>query len=83
MEIDGLDLDFGITNSHIDEAHLNQMMMRAVHQVIVLTDLSKFGKRGFGKICNLNQVHHIITDSNAPANAVQILREKGIEVTLV
>ncbi len=81
--IDGLDLDFGITNSNIGEAHLNQVMMRAAQKVIVLADSSKFGKRGFGKICNLNQVHQIITDTNAPANVVQILREKGIEVTLV
>ena len=81
--IDGLDLDFGLTTSNIGEAQLNQVMINAVHQVIVLADSSKFGKRGFGKICNLNQVHHIITDVNAPASAVQILQDKGIEVTLV
>jgi len=83
MGVDGIDLDFGLTTSNIGEAQLNQVMMRAAQKVIVLTDSSKFGKRGFGKMCNLNQVHQIITDSNAPANAVQILREKGIEITLV
>lgn len=81
--IDGFDLDFGFTTSNIGEAHLNRMMMRASQKVIVLADSSKFGKRGFGKICDLNRVHQIITDTNAPANVVQILREKGIEVTLV
>jgi len=81
--IDGLDIDFGLTTSNIGEAHLNQVMMQAVQKIIVLADSSKFGRRGFGKICNLNQVHHIITDSNAPANTVQLIREKGIEVTLV
>ena len=81
--IDGLDLDFGLTTSNIGEAHLNQVMLRAAQKIIVLADSSKFGKRGFGKICNLNMVHHIITDSNAPSNAVQIIRDKGIEVTLV
>jgi len=83
MGVDGIDLDFGLTTSNIDEAHLNQVMIRAVQKVIVLADSTKFGKRGFGKMCNLNQVHQIITDSNAPTNIVQILREKGIEVTLV
>jgi DeoR family transcriptional regulator of aga operon len=81
--IDGLDMDFGLTTSNIGEAHLNQVMIRAAQKVIVLADSSKFGKRGFGKICNLNQTHQIITDANAPANAVQMIREKGIEVTLV
>ena len=81
--IDGLDIDFGLTTSNIDEAHLNKAMIRAAQKVIVLADSSKFGKRSFGKISDLDHVHQIITDSNAPANAVQIIREKGIEVTLV
>ena len=82
MGIDGLDVDFGLTTSNIGEAQLNQVMMHAVQKVIVLADSSKFGKRGFGKICNINQIHQIITDSNAPAHAVQMIREKGIEVTV-
>ena len=81
--VDGLDADFGLTTSNIGEAHLNQMMIRSALKVIVLTDSSKFGKRGFGKICDLSQIHHVITDSNASPSLVQLLREKGIEVTLV
>ncbi|MDP4239508.1 MAG: DeoR/GlpR family DNA-binding transcription regulator [Bacteroidota bacterium] len=81
--VDGIDLDFGLTTSNIAEAHLNQYMIHAAQKVIVLADSSKFGKRGFGKICNINQVNQIITDKNAPASALQIIREKGIEVTLV
>jgi len=81
--VDGIDLDFGFTTSNIAEAHLNQYMLNAAQEIIVLTDSTKFGKRGFGKICNINQVHKIITDSNAPVNAVQVIREKGIEVILV
>ncbi len=80
--VDGIDLDFGLTTSNIGEAHLNHYMLKAAQKVIVLADSSKFGKRGFGKICNIDQIHQIITDKNAPPNAVQIIREKGIEVTL-
>lgn len=81
--VDGIDLDFGLTTSNIAEAHLNQYMLNAAQEVIVLADSSKFGKRGFGKICNINQVNTIITDRNAPASFIQIIREKGIEVILV
>lgn len=81
--IDGLDMDQGLTTSNIAEAHLNQYMINAAQEVIVLADSTKFGKRGFGKICNLNKVHHIITDRNAPGNIIQIIRDQGIEVTLV
>jgi len=81
--VDGIDLDFGLTTSNIAEAHLNQYMINAAQEIIVLADSSKFGKRGFGKICNVNQIHHIITDTNAPSSAIQMMREKGIEVSLV
>jgi DeoR family transcriptional regulator, aga operon transcriptional repressor len=81
--VDGLDLECGLTTSNIAEAHLNQYMLDVAQEVIVLADSSKFGKRGFGKICNLNRVNHIITDKEAPSNIIQIIREKGIEVTIV
>lgn len=81
--VDGIDLDFGLTTSNIAEAHLNQYMINASQEVIVLADSTKFGKRGFGKICSINQIHRIITDSDAPGNIIQIMREKGIEVTIV
>jgi DeoR family transcriptional regulator of aga operon len=51
--------------------------------VIVLADSSKFGKQGFGKICDIEQVDHIITDKNAPQNLLKFIRDKGITVTLV
>lgn len=81
--VDGIDLDFGLTTSNMGEAHLNQYMLNAAQEVIVLADSSKFGKRGFGKICNIHQIHQIITDTNAPPSAVQFMREKGIIVTMV
>lgn len=58
-------------------------MIDATQKIIVLTDSSKFGKRGFCKICDINKIHHIITDSNAPAHIIDMMRERDIEVTLV
>jgi len=58
-------------------------MIEAAQEVIVLTDSTKFGRKGFGKICQLTKVHHIITDRNAPVHMVQYIREAGIKVTLV
>ncbi|HNY14443.1 MAG TPA: DeoR/GlpR family DNA-binding transcription regulator [Bacteroidales bacterium] len=81
--VDGIDPDAGLTTSNIGEAHLNQYMLNAAQEVIVLADSTKFGKRGFGKICNFNRIHHIITDIGAPVSFVDFLRDKGIEVTLV
>lgn len=81
--VDGIGIDFGLTTSNIGEAHLNQYMLNAAKEVIVLADSSKFGKQGFGKICDIERVHHIITDKNAPQNIIQLIRDKGIKVTVV
>ncbi|MVN77764.1 DeoR family transcriptional regulator [Hymenobacter sp. HMF4947] len=83
LGVDGIDLDFGLTTTNIAEARLNQQMMRTAQQTIVLADSSKFGKRGFGRICGLEQVAHIITDQGiAPADSRKI-KELGISLTIV
>lgn len=83
LGVDGIDLDYGLTTSDMNEARINQQMIDAAQKIVVLTDSSKFGKRGFCKICDLNRVHHIITDKNAPAHLIDLMQERGIEVTLV
>ncbi len=83
LGVDGIDLDYGLTTSDMSEARINQQMIDAAQKIIVLTDSSKFGKRGFCKICDINKIHHIITDSNAPLHIIEMMKEKDIEVTLV
>lgn len=81
--VDGIDLDNGLSTSDMHEARINQKMIDAAQRIIVLTDSSKFGRRGFCKICDFDKIHHIITDTKAPAHIIEMIREKGIEVTLV
>ncbi|MFT4167522.1 MAG: DeoR/GlpR family DNA-binding transcription regulator [Dysgonomonas sp.] len=83
LGVDGIDIDYGLTTSNMSEALINQQMIDASQKIIVLTDSSKFGKRGFCKICDINKIHHIITDSNAPGHVLEMLRDRDIEVTLV
>jgi DeoR family transcriptional regulator of aga operon len=83
LGIDGIDLEFGLTTTNMLEAGLNQKMMKACQKTIVLADSSKFGRRGFGKICALEEIDRIITDKDAPPHFIKALEEKGIEATLV
>ena len=51
--VDGIDLDFGITTTNMMEASLNRVMMQTAQKTIVLADSSKFGRRGFSKISDM------------------------------
>ena len=74
--VDGIDLDFGITTTNMMEASLNRVMMQTAQKTIVLADSSKFGRRGFSKIVDMEDVDHI-----PPSTALR-LEEMGIEVTI-
>lgn len=53
---------FGFSISNLTEAYINQKMINASQVVVVLADSSKFGRRGIGKIGELEQVQYIVTD---------------------
>lgn len=77
-----IDLDFGITTTNMMEASLNRVMMQTAQKTIVLADSSKFGRRGFSKIADMEDVDHIITDSRIPPSTALRLEEMGFEVTI-
>jgi len=81
--VDGIDLEFGLTTTSAMEAHLNRQMIDVSQKVIVLSDSTKFGKRGFGRICGLEEVDQIITDAGISDHFVHQLESRGIEVTIV
>ncbi len=83
LGVDGIDPEFGLTTSNMMEAQLNRKMIATAQKTIVLADSGKFGKRGFGKICGIEDIEQIITDSNVSEHTVEILRGMGIEVTIV
>ena len=83
LGVDGIDLEFGLTTTNMMEAQLNRKMIGASQKTIVLADSSKFGKRGFGRICGLEDIEQVITDQNISEHTVEKLQSMGIEVTVV
>lgn len=77
--VDGIDFDFGFTTTDMREAELNQQMMRAAQKVIVLADSTKFGRRGFAKIGNIDDIDLIITDAGVSANVINQINDHGID----
>lgn len=81
--VDGIDPEFGITCATVEEATLTQKMMKSASQSIVLTDSSKIGRRGFGRICSIEDIDILITDNQLPAQIKATLEAAGIDVITV
>jgi DeoR family transcriptional regulator of aga operon len=80
---DGVDPQIGVMTPHLSEAELNAKMIAISQQVVVVADSSKFARRNISLIARVEQVHMLITDRAAPADAVEQLRQRGVEVRLV
>jgi DeoR family transcriptional regulator of aga operon len=80
---DAVDPKVGVMTPHLAEAQLNAKMMAISRQVVVVADSSKLMRRNVSLIARVEQIHLLITDRAAPAEAVEELRERGVAVTLV
>jgi len=82
LGVDGIDFQFGVTTSNSMEAQLNRSMIKVVQKVIVLADHTKFGKRGFSRICGVDEIDEIITDKNISPSLLDNFISSGIKVTI-
>lgn len=82
LGVDGIDLDFGITISNITETTLNQKMLSTSQKVVLLADNTKFGRRGLGKVCNIEDVDYIITDNKTSRKYISALEDAGIKIII-
>ena len=79
---DGINLETGVTCATIEEARLTTAMMKASSKTVILADSSKFGRRGFGKIGNIEDFDIIITDSGIPDNMREKIEDLGVQILI-
>jgi DeoR/GlpR family transcriptional regulator of sugar metabolism len=80
---DGLTMGSGPTTANILMAEVDRKMVEQSRQVILVTDSSKIGRVGFVPVTPVNSMHMLITDTHAPPDVVQAIRDMGIDVLLV
>ncbi len=64
-------------------ARAESKLLKRADKLIVLADSSKFVPRGSLVVCPLSRVSTLITDAEAPEEALEMLREAGVEVITV
>lgn len=83
LGVDGFDLKTGLSTHFEAEATLNRLMCEVSREVVVVTDSSKFERRGFHLICSVMQVHTLVTDSGIPPLYVEELTRMGVQVHVI
>lgn len=81
--VGGLSLSKGITDYHLEESNLRRIVIKNTQKVIALADYSKIGAVAMNKICGLDQVDTLVTDSNVESFVVEGVRDNNVEVIQV
>ena len=78
----GISVERGITYQRMDEISVQNKMMEAADQTIVLADSSKLGNNSLVKMCGLDEISMIITDSGVLAGQVSAFERAGVKVAV-
>jgi DeoR family transcriptional regulator of aga operon len=72
-----------LTETSLEAAAMKQAMIAAARRVVLLADASKFRAAAFCRICEMRDIHEMITDDRADPAEIERLRDQGVVVTVV
>lgn len=73
----------GVMTASEEDGFVMKKMIEQADQVILLTDCSKFGKKGFFKVADLSQIDILITDQLPDKSLMDAFNQYEINVMLV
>lgn len=79
---DGLTVEGGATTASVLIAEVDRMMVERARKTVLVTDSSKIGQAGFVPIKSVASFNVLVTDSNAPPDFVDSVRQMGVEVII-
>ena len=80
---DSIDIALGISTFNEAEAHQSAAMMATCKRVVVLADSSKFTSPSLHRICTLDRIDTIVTDSGLDESLAQAIASRGTRVLSV
>lgn len=77
----------GVHDGHVYNQNLllvqaERQMMRQVQQVVLLADSSKFGQQALAELCDLSQVHVVVTDDKLSPAHREAVKKAGCELII-
>lgn len=83
LGVEGITEADGPSCFHDGEASINGLMVQRAREVTVITMSHKLGKRSFARICDVNDIDRLVTDTGADPTLVAGFEARGVEVVLV
>ena len=83
LGVDGFDVHYGLSTPNLLEAKVNKVMVEVAKHTVAVCDSSKFGRRSLSLIVPPSALHEVVTDRGVPKSDLRVLKQVGIEVTLV
>ena len=77
---DGLGMDFGITASDVDSAHIHSLAAKNATELIVLADNTKFGHPSLYKIMGFNQISTVVTNERPSQEWEEFLESHSVKI---
>ncbi len=78
----GISLKDGFTDVNPEEIRVKREALERAGRILILVDSTKWGRVSFQTFANLSEVDTIISDTGAPAEMVDAVKEKGCQVIL-
>ncbi len=79
--MDAIDFEHGVSNKSLNEISLKHAMINSSKKVVAIFDSSKYGKKEYAKICDIDAIDTVITDMMKDEDRAK-LEEAGIEVII-
>lgn len=76
----GIDIARGITDSNEKDSEMKQAIFDSAENKILVIDSSKFDKISLIKVCDVNDVDIIATDTEPSSNWVEYLKSKNVDL---
>lgn len=76
----GITLNEGLTDTHLAEVELKQLVIARARELVAVVDGSKFGRLGLAAFAPVERISCVVTDASAPADDVAALRASGVRV---
>lgn len=76
----GVSLEKGITYQRMEDVTIQAKLMEASDRTVVIADSTKLGVNSLVRMCGIEEISAVVTDSRASLESIQALEQAGIHV---